>query len=97
MSWLIRIMESAVLNLQSLHDKMRTQVDLLNENTETSESFMVFYLYLTSFHSDTDPITGSSLINVHTFSFVFLFAQTSFRWFKTLTTAVANGCGQSWI
>ncbi|KAG7221713.1 hypothetical protein INR49_000080 [Caranx melampygus] len=39
--WLVSIMETAVLNLQSLHDKMRTQVDLLNENIEPNFIQMV--------------------------------------------------------
>lgn len=33
----IIIMETAVLNLQSLYDKLRMQADLLNENIEPSE------------------------------------------------------------
>lgn len=33
-------METAVLNLQSLYERMRTQVDLLSENIEPSEYIM---------------------------------------------------------
>lgn len=33
----IIIMETAVLNLQSLYEKLRMQADLLNENIEPSE------------------------------------------------------------
>lgn len=31
----------AVLNLQSLYDEMRSQIDLLNDNIEPSEYFIV--------------------------------------------------------
>lgn len=43
----IIIMETAVLNLQSLYDKLRMQADLLNENVEPSESFMVIGFIVT--------------------------------------------------
>lgn len=35
------IMEMAVLNLQSLYDEMRSQIDLLNDNIEPSEYFII--------------------------------------------------------
>lgn len=34
-------MEMAVLNLQSLYDEMRSQIDLLNDNIEPSEYFII--------------------------------------------------------
>lgn len=34
-------METAVLSLQSLYDQMRSQIDLLNDNIEPSESFII--------------------------------------------------------
>lgn len=34
-------METAVLSLQGLYDKLMMQVDLLNENIEPSEYFIV--------------------------------------------------------
>lgn len=42
-------METAVVNLQSLYDKLRMQVDLLNENIEPSELFMVTGIF-TMYH-----------------------------------------------
>lgn len=43
-------MEMAVLNLQSLYDKLRTQTDILNENIEPSEYFMVLGYIFTMYH-----------------------------------------------
>lgn len=36
-SYVKKTMETAVVSLQSLYDKLRMQVDLLNENIEPSE------------------------------------------------------------
>lgn len=44
-------METAVLNLQGLYEKLRTQVDLLNENIEPSEYIMaVVSIVFTVYH-----------------------------------------------
>lgn len=37
----VNSMETAMVNLQSLYDKMRKQIDVLNENIEPSKQFMV--------------------------------------------------------
>lgn len=37
-------METAVLNLHNLYDKMRSQVEVLNEDIEPSKLFMFFVL-----------------------------------------------------
>lgn len=39
-------METAVKSLQGLYDKLRTHVDLLNENIEPSELLMVLGVHL---------------------------------------------------
>lgn len=38
-------MEMAVLNLQSLYDQMRSQIDLLNDNIEPGEYFIILFCY----------------------------------------------------
>lgn len=43
-------MEMAVLNLQSLYDEMRSQIDLLNDNIEPSEYFIVLLHKLGASH-----------------------------------------------
>lgn len=39
------IMEMAVLNLQSLYDQLRSQIDLLNDNIEPGEYFIILFCY----------------------------------------------------
>lgn len=43
-------MEMAVLNLQSLYDEMRSQIDLLNDNVEPSEYFIVLLCKCSASH-----------------------------------------------
>lgn len=38
-------MEMAVLNLQSLFDQMRSQMDLLNDNIEPGEYSMILFCF----------------------------------------------------
>lgn len=43
-------METTVLSLQSLYEKLRMQVDLLNENVEPSEYFMILGFIFNTYH-----------------------------------------------
>lgn len=83
-------METAVLSLQGLYDKLRMQVDLLNENVEPSEYFMVLGFIFITHHLRQMPevpiqMPATFLLYVHPVS------QISSRWHKTLMTVVANG------
>ena len=59
------MMQTAVLNLQSLYDKLRSQVDLLNDNIEPSEYFIHLFkdsTVLLSYEHKLQSRNGNTII-----------------------------------
>lgn len=72
-------MEAALLTLQGLHDKLLTNVDMLNESIEPSKYFLFCFKYFRQ-------LTNVAIMHTHAVA-----CQASFRWPKTLMSVVVSG------